>query len=139
MSVPPSQGYLLLILCTDVLLFPWLLAGVFALWLTVGGTFPWLHWLDLLRWDRSWILVAWRGWSQREMNIDYLAYQHGPFCSVFLAGGLFPVGEPRHAVSQAGSEQLQPPPRTVGRRRASVLACIGSCRRALQGHSHSGR
>lgn len=39
MSVPPSQGYLLLILCTDVLLFPWLLAGFLTLWLTVGGIF----------------------------------------------------------------------------------------------------
>ena len=60
--------------CTDVLLFPWLLAGFLALWLTVGGEISGLCWLDLLRRDRSWILVAWRGWSRREMNIDYLAY-----------------------------------------------------------------
>lgn len=74
MNVPPSQGYLLLIL--GALMFCYFLGSWlgFSLYGLQWGEISGLCCLDLLRRDRSWILVAWRGWSRREMNIDYLAY-----------------------------------------------------------------
>lgn len=72
--------------CTDVLLFPWLLAGFLALWLTVGGNF----WAMLIRLVAQGPVLdscclAWMESTRDEYRLFSLLAWLLP-CGVFLAG-----------------------------------------------------